>query len=72
MKLKEIMSKELKRQCYSCSFRGDIFRVMNFPHCHCEHPSITKDISPWDSLRKIFDVCDDFALAIKDKIGEQI
>ena len=49
--------KELKEQCYICEFRGEIFRVHNFPHCHCGHPSIPEIEWGWGTLKTIFEKC---------------
>ena len=49
-----------KKWCWYCKFRGQRFRVNGEGHVHCDHPSIVHPISPWETLRRCWDVCKDF------------
>jgi hypothetical protein len=56
-----------KKKCYLCEFRGEIFRVHNFPHCHCGHPSIPEIEWGWGTLRTIFEKCELFIRSPNDR-----
>jgi len=53
----------VRKICYNCAWRGDMFRVTGMGHCHCEHPDeeISGDQNTgWDTLREFWASCNSF------------
>lgn len=53
----------VRRICYNCKYRGEMFRINNMGHCHCEHPddNFSGDkTTGWDTLREFWATCDGF------------
>ena len=46
--------------CYNCKHRGGLFKIDSLTHCHCEHPKMKDEKSPWETLHEFWDKCDDF------------
>jgi hypothetical protein len=53
--------KQKKKWCYYCRHRGDIFKLHDGNHCHCEHKDKSVAGEPgWDTLRRVFESCTEF------------
>jgi hypothetical protein len=56
-----------KKICYNCKHSGTHFKLSDGTHMHCEHPSYEKEgkagnLSPWETLRKWWDKCNNFKI----------
>lgn len=56
------MNKETqpRKKCYNCIYAGQSFKLGTVTHHHCQREGVIEnkeDVSPWDTLRRVFDTC---------------
>ena len=61
-----------KRKCYNCKYAGTAFKLGGLTHQHCEHPKYKEQfdkgtLSPYDTLNKFSDTCENHEFKNQNK-----
>lgn len=65
-------AKRMRKRCYNCIFRGDLFKIGQLNNCHCQHSSEQENYDPWDTLREFWSKCEKHELATNHLLNTNI
>lgn len=51
-------AKPKRARCYNCKHAGELFKIGELNHLHCQHESLKNNTNPWESLREWWGCCD--------------
>jgi len=50
------MTNKRRKKCYNCKYQGEVFKIGEVKHHHCQHESCHPG-NPWESLERVIDTC---------------